>query len=130
MRYRGVLVVPAGTTQAIPAESVVGLVYGVITEVEILFPAGHAGLVHLQVCHGEQQVLPTTPGASFVGDDHLITMNEQYVLEEKPFSLTLRGWAPLATLNHTVYVDVSLVSVARATVDLFVPGMLPEGMEV
>lgn len=127
MRYRAALSIPAGTLESAPATATVSLCYGTIQEVELLFPAGQAGLTYVQVWRHERQILPTTPGEAFRGDDHLVTFNERITIHERPLQVELRGWSPDATLEHTVYVAFTvLVEVAPADAfGWFVP--LPEG---
>jgi len=128
MRYRGSLTIPAGTTEDDPAVETVSLCYGDITEIEIMFPAGHAGLTHLQIWHHERQAFPTSPGEAFRGDDHVIEFPERYPVREVPYQIELRGWAPGAAYDHTVYVEIT---VAAPQVLPEVTGRtvaLPEGM--
>ena len=108
MRYRGALLIKAKTAKDDPATEVVPLCFGTIVECEVLFPAGQAGLTHLQVWYHERQIFPTSPGQTFRGDDHLIAFPERYPVVEEPFEVELRGWAPDATLDHTVYVSFSV----------------------
>jgi len=126
MRYRAELIIPAGTLATSPATEAVALCYGTITEVEILFPAGQSGLTYVQIWQHERQILPTTPGEAFRGDDHLVTFNERITVHERPLVVELRGWAPDAMLDHTVYVAFTvLVEVAPSDAfGWFVP--LPE----
>jgi hypothetical protein len=128
MRYRGSLTIPAGTAETDPATSTIEVAAGTITEVEILFPAGHAGLTYLAIWYQERQIFPTTPGQAFRGDDHVIEMPERRVIREVPLRLELRGWSPDATLDHTVYVDVTVEEMAASvTATLPVTVALPEG---
>jgi hypothetical protein len=131
MRYRGALTVPAGTAAETPATEVVKLCAGTITEVEVFFPAGQAGLVSLQVWYHEGQIYPTSPDQAFIGDDSHITYYDDYPVEDAPYEVTLVGWSPDAELDHTVYVDFSVSPLADQGVSL--PGfitILPGGEEV
>jgi len=128
MRYRASLEIEAGDTPGDPAWTVLPLEYGYITEVEILFPAGHAGLTYVQVYHQTRQIFPLTPGEAFRGDDHQIRFNERFPILEVPYSVLIVGWAPNATLDHQVFVDITM----EAPQPVFVGGFeyipLPEGM--
>jgi hypothetical protein len=129
MRYRDSLTIPAGTAFASPATKILRLCHGVIAEVEITFPAGSAGLVHLAIDHYEHQAFPTNPDGNFVGDDQAITMTENYPVLYAPYSVKLRGWAPSATLEHTVYVEISVAEVAEEVQRAAPSAALPEGFE-
>ncbi len=108
MRYRGSLTVPANTLAASPVSATVGLTYGRIEQVSILFPAGPSGLVNLIVLYHERQIFPTSPEQTFIGDDHLITFPESFPIHDLPFDVVLVGWSPGSTLSHAVYVDFSV----------------------
>ena len=108
MRYRTALVIPALTPESEPVSAVVKVVPGIITEVELLFPAGHAGLTHVAIFYHERQIFPTSPEQSFCGDDHLITFNEQFAIIELPYELVVYGWNDDELYSHTVYVDLTV----------------------
>lgn len=105
MWYRGALTVPAGTTEAAPAELEIGVCRGTISQFYRLFPPGCAGKVALQVLHQTRQIFPTTPGTSYLGDGSEILGPASVILDEPEFILTLRGWAPDTDYNHTVYCE-------------------------
>jgi hypothetical protein len=128
MRFVDSLTVPAGTAYNQPVTKVVKLSHGTIAEVEIMFPAGCGGLVHFAIDHYEHQAFPTNPDASFIGDDQTITMNDSYPVLEAPYSVKLRGWAPTATLDHTVYVEISVAETQETVEKASLPVELPEGM--
>ena len=129
MRYRGALTIAAGQTQSDPALYEMGVCAGIITEVEILFPAGHAGLTNLQIWYLGRQIFPTSEGAAFRGDDNVIQFSEQWRIFEVPHILTLHGWAPDAGLDHTVFVEISIQPFAIERGLGSVPVGLPEGFE-
>src|SRR3989304_5388170 len=108
MRYRGSLTIPANTPASLPVTTTVGLTYGRIEQVSILFPAGPSGLVNLVVLYHERQIFPTSPEQTFIGDDHVITFPESFPVHALPFEVTLVAWAPGSTLAHTIYADFSV----------------------
>jgi hypothetical protein len=127
MRYRESLTVPAGTTKLQPAIQTMKLSYGVITLIEVLFPAGSAGLVSLAIDRYESQLYPASPDAAFIGDDQIIPINDNYPLTEQPYTVRLRGWSPDAELDHTVYVDITVERAVAVAVPAALPAALPEG---
>lgn len=129
MRYRGSLTISAGQTQADPALEDLAICAGIITEVEVHFPAGHSGLTYLQLWYLGRQIFPTSEGAAFRGDDNVIQFGEQWVIQEVPHILTLHGWAPDAELIHTIFVAVSIQPFAVEPGLGSVPVGLPEGFE-
>lgn len=128
MRYRTSLEIGAGTEMSDPAWTVLNLEYGYITEVEVMFPAGHAGLTYVQIYHQSRLIFPLTPGQAFRGDDHTITMSSRFPILEVPHAVFVVGWAPDATLDHTVFVDMTMEAPPPVFVGGFEYVPLPEGM--
>lgn len=111
-----------------PAWTVLNLEYGYITEVEVMFPAGHAGLTYVQIYHQSRLIFPLTPGQAFRGDDSTITMSSRFPILEVPHAVFVVGWAPESTLVHTVFVDVTMEAPPPVFVGGFEYVPLPEGM--
>jgi len=128
MRYRTSLPIGIGQTEADPARVVLELERGYITEVEIMFPAGQSGLTFVQIYYQSRLIFPLSPGQAFLGDDLVVQFDERFPILEVPHSVTVVGWAPNATLAHTVYVGISVEAplVAYGFEEIYVP--LPEGM--
>jgi len=101
--YRCELTVPAGTTEADPEEAELGVAYGTITRVRILFPVGCSGKVRAVVLYQGRQVFPLSSDASFLGDGDPLEFVSDVEVEERPYTLVLQGWAPDASYDHTVY---------------------------
>lgn len=128
MRYRASLIIPAGTAESDPAWTILDLEYGYATEVEIMFPAGQAGLTYVQIYYQSRQIFPLTPGEAFRGDDHTITISSRFPILEVPHEVMIVGWAPDATLEHTVFTDVTMEAPPPVFVGGFEYVPLPEGM--
>jgi len=108
MAFWHALTVPANTLQSDPAKEFVLLVRGILSEIEIWFPPGCAGLVHCQVYDGPHQVFPREDGQSFVGDDWHILIKDALPIHGEPFGLTVLGWSPGASYDHTIYIHFEL----------------------
>ena len=128
MRYRVGVTIPAGTTKADPVLVELDLEYGYITEVEMLFPAGHAGLTFLQIYHQSRQIFPLTPGEAFRGDDHQIQFNERFPILEVPYAVIIKGWGPSTVYDHEVFVSLTIEAASPAVYGDWTPVMLPGGM--
>lgn len=63
---------PAATPKAAPLEVATPWQQGDLVGVEIVIPAGHAGLTGLRLAAAHAQVLPYTAGAWIVGNDEKI----------------------------------------------------------
>lgn len=127
MRYAASVTIPANTTESDPYEETLGVCFGTIGQVFVLFPPGHAGLTSLQVFYQTRQIFPTTPGESFVGDDTQYTFAERWPIFEPPFELLLRGWNTDDTYDHTIYFEVSMLVPEVLIPVIIQPPGLPEG---
>lgn len=109
MFYRYSLLIPASTAQAAPVSTTMQLAHGIVHQVEIAFPPGCAGLVHVAVFRFEHQRWPTNTDQQFAWDDYTIVMrNEKFGLVSQPYTLTLRGWSEDTTFDHTVVCRIGI----------------------
>uniref|UniRef100_A0A6H2A163 Uncharacterized protein n=1 Tax=viral metagenome TaxID=1070528 RepID=A0A6H2A163_9ZZZZ len=102
MIYRFSLTIPAGRTKESPLEKEMKLTEGYVTLVEVSFPPGPHGEVHVAIRDGLHQVWPTNPEESFAWDAYTGHFPEQYLLDSAPYTLTLQGWAPDASYDHDI----------------------------
>lgn len=128
MRYSASVTIEVGETEDNPHEEYLGLCFGTISQVFVLFPPGHAGLTHLQVLYQTRQIFPTTPGESFTGDDTQYEFEERWPIFEAPHELLLRAWNEDTEHPHTIHVGLSVLAP-----EILVPVVagrvaLPEGM--
>ena len=102
MYYDFNLTVPALTLATAPVTSVVELVPGNIHRVEIQFPRGCAGLVHVSILHSLHQVWPSNPGGTISSDGLLVAWSENWDLVGEPLALTLQAYNLDDTFPHTI----------------------------
>lgn len=102
--------IPANTAKAAPEEQEVYLPPGVIHRIEIGFPGGCAGLAHLTLRHGLNQLWPSNADGSFNSDNYTIPINEHYRIKTEPFILTMVGWNLDDTFPHTIEVRFGVLS--------------------
>lgn len=105
MWYRGSITVPASTPRAEPVTAELKVSQGTITLFYRLFPKGCAGQVSVQVFSQTRQILPSTPGQSYIGDGSEVLGDSSIILDEPPYVLELRAWSPGTTYDHTIYVE-------------------------
>ena len=108
MLYVLALTIPSGTGEDSPVEEDLQLTDGVITHVEVEFPAGCAGLAHSYARQGVHQVFPTNPDGNLCSDNHVITWNDYEDLDADPRVLTISGWNDDDTYPHTITWRVEL----------------------
>lgn len=119
------LTIPAQTTQDDPVIAMMGLCYGTIMRVRVLFPPGPCGLAHMQIYRYEHQLYPTTPGASFAWDDTVIEFTDSYPLLGVPFEVKLLGWNTDDSYPHTieVHLEVAEFDITRVLYELVQQGL-------
>jgi hypothetical protein len=108
MLYTLALEITHGTTAATKVEELLKLTDGVITRVEVEFPAGCAGLAHSYARRGLHQVFPTNPDGDLCSDNHTISWNEYEDMAVDPRNLVIGGWNTDDTYDHTITWRVEL----------------------
>jgi len=107
--YSWDLTTPANTPEDAPKEWVLKMAYGVIHQVNIIFPAGCAGLAHIKIFRGANQVWPSNLEGDFAGGDEVISFREFFPLETEPFQLEAITWNEDDTYDHTIIVRLGLL---------------------
>jgi len=107
--YQTTLTVPANTPAKSPVEKVWELTKGIIHRLEIQFLPGCMGMVQVQILHGRMQIWPTGLGEAFSGEDNTIAFDDFYPLLSAPYALTLRGWSPGTSYDHTIRFRVGIL---------------------
>lgn len=100
---------PRSTPKAAPVESEIEIHPGVVTKVDVLIPAGCAGLLHVQIVRNLAQVWPPYEDADFTGDGTHWSFPEEYHAIEPPYSFVARVWNDDDTFAHTAYVALSVL---------------------
>lgn len=101
--------IPANTTEARPERQDISLTHGIINRVEVGFPGGCVGMVHLIIRHGLHQLWPTNPDGSFNANRYNIPFSEYYPLLTEPYILNLYGWSPGTAHNHTLEIRIGIL---------------------
>jgi len=109
MFYAWDVTVPAGRAEATPYEASLKLSSGVITAIDVKFPAGCHGLVKLRLLRAEFQLVPLTRGQWVTGDDETVPTESYYELEGTPTELKLVACSPGTTYDHTITVRVRVL---------------------
>jgi len=93
---------PANTSASSPVETILQLKPGLIHKLEIQFPHGCAGLLHLKIMRELQQVWPTNPLGNFASDGETIAYAEEYQLIDAPYELQAHTWNTDTAYAHTL----------------------------
>lgn len=109
MFYVWNITVPKNTTEEDAQETVLDIHPGIICQVDVMFPPGHAGLTGLQIFDSEHQVWPSIPGEYFRGDDATVTFREWYPITSVPYELNCFTWNTDDTYDHTITLRIGIL---------------------
>ena len=120
MIFNYVLNIPANTPANEPVREIYKATYGLIYRIEILFPAGCAGLAYLRVLDGGHQVYPSNQGAYFNGDNNVVAFDDTLLSLVEPFEYVLEGYNLDTLFEHNIYVRLGI-----ADKDIYMARFLP-----
>jgi len=103
------------TSSSNKKKTVLRMEQGIIYKIEISFPPGSAGLLHLQINDALHQVWPTNEGASFSGDNVEIDFENEYPLIAPPYELSAYTWNEDELWDHDVTIRLGIKSIPGAT---------------
>jgi len=101
--------IPASTSESAPITQILKLSHGVITRIDLKFPAGCHGYAKVRINRWEFQLVPLNRNEWCTGDDETIPTELYYELTEEPYQLKFIGCSPDADYDHTITVRVSIV---------------------
>jgi len=113
MFYHYSITVPAGTLAAAPLKTIIPLSPGEIHQVEIGFPWGCAGLVHVQVYRAEHMMWPTNPGDSFAWNDYNVVFTEAENSFGETEEWSVRSWNLDSRHDHTIIVRIGIIPTSK-----------------
>lgn len=109
---------PAGTTEAAPLVTRLELTHGRLVGGFIYFPAGPAGVLHLQVKIGIHQILPFNTGESIRLDDCVFPFSLGIDLSEPPFYVDVVTWNDSLSYAHALTILFNLEPIRGSLADL------------
>lgn len=109
MIYRLGITTPANTPEADKQRTNLKLTAGTIHQIDILFPPGPSGLLHVQINRGLSQIWPSNPDESFAADNNVISFNENYEILQEPVQIEVYTWNLDDTYDHQVIVRIGLL---------------------
>ena len=110
MIYRKTIDTAITWTEGLPKRTTFPVTKGLVYFLELYFPSGSEGLLHVQIVDGGYQVWPSTPAESFIGDDIYCMYDDLYIKEQEPFKFTVITWNDDDTYSHKVIVGIGFVS--------------------
>ena len=128
MIYGLTISTPASTAEKSIPDVTLKITSGLIWLLEVDFPPGGCGLLHVQVFDGSYQVLPATPGESLHGDAVVMKFDDLYFKQAAPFELMIRTWNDDDTWPHATQVRIGVAS-TRAEMSRYMPAFAWENFE-
>ena len=109
------LTVDHNTLETGPEILDIDLAPGEIHQVEVAFPWGCAGLVHVQIWRGEHQEWPTNFGESFAWNDYNDVFAEATTSHGSTDHWSIRAWNNDDRHGHTIAVRFGIVEQSKTT---------------
>lgn len=100
---------PANTTKAAPLRTDLELIKGVIDQVQIAFPPGPQGLLHVTIERGGSLLWPSNEGDGFAWDDFTIDYGPLYEIEDDPVTLQAVTYNLDDSFEHQVNIRINIV---------------------
>jgi len=97
------------TLASSPKVTTMKLTYGIIHQLDIIFPAGLSGLAGISLWRGSNQVWPTNPAEYFHTDDEILTFKESYKLYNAPFVVEAHTYNEDDTYNHSIIIRFGML---------------------
>lgn len=110
MIYTANITTPANTAQTKLKRTRITVTKGLVFQFELYLPSGSAGLMGVAVFDGLFQVWPSSVGKFFVGEHHLISFPDMYLMESAPFEFQAYTYNEDTVHNHFASVRIGLVS--------------------
>jgi hypothetical protein len=109
MFYVYPITVPHTTLETSPQITYLDLAPGEIQQVEIGFPFGCAGLVHVQIWRSEHQVWPTNVDGSFAFNDYNVRFAEAEDSLGPADHWSVRTWNDDVRHGHTIRIRILII---------------------
>ena len=98
--------IPPQTFPEAESREEMSLTYGEIDEIQIVFPAGCAGLAGIRFFHDTRQILPFNEDAYIFSDAEVIRIPLGFEIHAEPYTVEVRGVNMDDIYSHTVFVRI------------------------
>jgi len=109
MQYVWHVIVPSDTTAADATEQSLHMTKGVVVRVQLVFPSGCWGLVHVKIFEGGHQAWPHNMDGDFAANGETIDFPEAYDLKEVPSKFTFWAYNNDQTYSHTITARITVL---------------------
>jgi len=105
---------PDNTLETAKQETILTLAQGIITHIEIQFPPGPNGFLHLQIRNALHQLFPYNLNSDFASSNTTFSFHEHIPFLNPPFLLSAFTWNLDDTFDHIVIVRIGILPVQVA----------------
>jgi len=109
MNFAFNITTPKSTPESSKQKTVLNLVRGKIIKVEVQFPPGPQGLLHVHINRANHQIWPFNPDSSYVGDAQIIVIPADYYLDQPPYQLECYTWNEDDTFEHMCIIRIDIM---------------------
>jgi len=102
------ITITANTPEDDPLEEWLRLPKGVITRMDIKFPAGCHGMVKVRLFLESLQFVPLSEDEWVTGNNETIPTETGIELTDKPYKIKFHGCSPDTSYNHTITVRIEV----------------------
>ena len=111
MIFRFGIETPANTAATAKVKTLLGIPQGIITQLDVQFPSGPQGLLHLQIRNSLHQLFPYNTDEDFSSDFVNISFREHIPHLIEPYELQAYTWNLDTLYAHTVIVRIGVLPV-------------------
>lgn len=109
MLYAKDITFPKGKTEATASVTKLKIWSGVIHQIDVVFPAGCGGRVHLYLSVGGHQIAPVTKGSDFSGDNATISYREFLEIDPGGNVIDIVGWNESQKYDHRIIIRIGVL---------------------
>ncbi len=102
MLYAKELLLPANGSAGAPESTEINLTYGILKRIEVTFPDGCCGFARVAIDKNNTQICPVNDGEWLRSNAETIVSNEHILLNERPYTIKLRGYNLDDTYQHRI----------------------------
>jgi hypothetical protein len=102
------ITIEADTTEVESLKEWLSLPRGILTHIDIKFPAGCHGMVKIRLFQEALQLVPLSEDEWVTGDDETVPTETYAELLDKPYKLKLVACSPDTEYSHTITVRVEV----------------------
>jgi len=109
MIYRWNISTPKNTLATSKQKTTLKVAYGIVHQIEIQFPPGPTGLLHLQINDALHQVWPINPEGDFASHNVNISFREFIPVLTEPYEFQAYTWNTDDTYAHIVIIRLGIL---------------------